>query len=314
MADYYSILRKAITELDPDSVDARYKLYERARKTLSDQINKAEPTWREEDANFHFDLLNAAIVRIEREWAANNDETAANVVPAHPRVPVKGFAPSQRAFELSRGGVKRVIAVSAVAILLLGFGVYYASQTKGIRLRSPEPAAETSAHPPTQLPSKEEESGGGVPAANSKSASYLLRRQRVYYRTTHPIGSVIVSQAQRFLYWVQPQQVAVRYAIAVGPECENVVGMFRVSEKVDSPGWGGSRSADTGTSSGSKSEGTGPFGPRAVYLGNGYALHGTQEPERVGQSASYGCFHLWNDDIVELYQRVPINERVVVAR
>src|SRR5437764_1462836 len=47
--------------------------------------------------------------------------------------------------------------------------------------------------------------------------SYILRRQRVFYRTTHPPGTIAVSLNQKFLYLVQPNQVAIRYTIGIGP-------------------------------------------------------------------------------------------------
>jgi lipoprotein-anchoring transpeptidase ErfK/SrfK len=80
----------------------------------------------------------------------------------------------------------------------------------------------------------------------------------------------------------------------------------------------GSRDAPPGAAAMSspasqKSETDGPWGPRALYFGTRRAVHGTSEPGRIGQSASFGCFHSWNNDIVELYDRVLLNERVVVV-
>ena len=72
-------------------------------------------------------------------------------------------------------------------------------------------------------------------ASDVDNASYMLRRQRIFYRTTHPPGTIIVSRSQRFLYLVQPNQVAIRYAIGTGPECENIAGLFRITEKLSVP-------------------------------------------------------------------------------
>jgi lipoprotein-anchoring transpeptidase ErfK/SrfK len=60
-----------------------------------------------------------------------------------------------------------------------------------------------------------------------------------------------------------------------------------------------------------------PLGPRALYLyANGqdtyYRLHGTVEPWTIGTMVSSGCVRLINQDIIDLYRRVPVGARVVV--
>ena len=60
-----------------------------------------------------------------------------------------------------------------------------------------------------------------------------------------------------------------------------------------------------------------PLGPRALYLyRNGhdtnFRLHGTTEPETIGQPVSSGCIRLFNQDIIDLYNRVPVGAHVVV--
>jgi lipoprotein-anchoring transpeptidase ErfK/SrfK len=58
-----------------------------------------------------------------------------------------------------------------------------------------------------------------------------------------------------------------------------------------------------------------PLGARAIYLREaGYRIHGTNEPEIIGNVVSSGCFHLENSDIIDLYQRVPIGARVIVQQ
>ena len=61
-----------------------------------------------------------------------------------------------------------------------------------------------------------------------------------------------------------------------------------------------------------------PLGPRALYLyRNGkdthFRLHGTLEPYTIGQSVSSGCIRLINQDIIDLYSRVPTGTRVIVT-
>jgi lipoprotein-anchoring transpeptidase ErfK/SrfK len=56
-----------------------------------------------------------------------------------------------------------------------------------------------------------------------------------------------------------------------------------------------------------------PLGARALYIGTTvYRIHGTNAPETIGQAVSSGCFRLVNDDIIDLYNRVPIGTKIVV--
>jgi lipoprotein-anchoring transpeptidase ErfK/SrfK len=56
----------------------------------------------------------------------------------------------------------------------------------------------------------------------------------------------------------------------------------------------------------------GTLGVERLYLGDGYGLHGTDEPESIGQSASHGCVRLRNEDIETLYRIVPIGTVVYI--
>jgi len=58
-----------------------------------------------------------------------------------------------------------------------------------------------------------------------------------------------------------------------------------------------------------------PLGARAIYLGSSlYRIHGSNEPETIGQAVSSGCFRMTNEDVVDLYDRVRIGATVVVLR
>jgi lipoprotein-anchoring transpeptidase ErfK/SrfK len=64
----------------------------------------------------------------------------------------------------------------------------------------------------------------------------VFKRQPVYYRTTHPVGLIVVEKSQRFLYFVRPNLVAIRYSIAVGRECAELTGWFFISQKQETVG------------------------------------------------------------------------------
>ena len=56
----------------------------------------------------------------------------------------------------------------------------------------------------------------------------------------------------------------------------------------------------------------GVLGTHRLNLGDGYALHGTNEPESVGKAASHGCVRLRNEDIETLYRMVPVGTPVYI--
>ncbi|HHI82618.1 MAG TPA: L,D-transpeptidase, partial [Rhizobiales bacterium] len=56
-----------------------------------------------------------------------------------------------------------------------------------------------------------------------------------------------------------------------------------------------------------------PLGARAMYLGNTlYRIHGTAQPWTIGTSVSSGCIRLRNEDVTDLYKRVPVGTKVIV--
>jgi lipoprotein-anchoring transpeptidase ErfK/SrfK len=56
-----------------------------------------------------------------------------------------------------------------------------------------------------------------------------------------------------------------------------------------------------------------PLGARALYLGSTiYRIHGTNQPQTIGQAVSSGCFRLVNNDVIDLYDHVPVGTRVIV--
>jgi lipoprotein-anchoring transpeptidase ErfK/SrfK len=60
-----------------------------------------------------------------------------------------------------------------------------------------------------------------------------------------------------------------------------------------------------------------PLGARALYLFKDgkdtlYRIHGTNEPWSIGQAMSSGCIRMMNQDVIDLYRRVPAGAKVVV--
>ena len=56
----------------------------------------------------------------------------------------------------------------------------------------------------------------------------------------------------------------------------------------------------------------GVLGTRRLELGDGYGIHGTNDPTSIGHAASHGCVRLRNEDIEKLYDMVPVGTPVYI--
>jgi lipoprotein-anchoring transpeptidase ErfK/SrfK len=150
-------------------------------------------------------------------------------------------------------------------------------------------------------------------------------RREVAYPTREAVGTIVVDPGQRFAYLVQEGGRAIRYGVGVGRnEGFNFRGVATIARKAEWPRWVPTpdmirrEPKRYGPYAGGVPGGLGnPLGPRALYLyANGrdtyYRLHGTVEPWTIGTMVSSGCIRLLNQDIIDLYRRVPIGSRVVV--
>jgi lipoprotein-anchoring transpeptidase ErfK/SrfK len=308
MADYYPILRKAVDALDRPGRDNRYGVYERARRTIVSRLRGADTPWSDADVDAQVAALDDAARRIEQEF---NSETASRMpvgepAPAaiDPDAPVE--PPRQRAAVSAASVPRWLLGGAAAAIVLIGLAATYVAYRDSGRPRS--------ASPPAEAVASSAKGAQPVSAANDGAhASYVLRKQLVYYRTTHPAGTIVISLNQKVLHVVQANRVAIRYAIGVGPECAKLAGLFQVTDKVKQGGSNEVPPADAAPTPRRVASVTARYGPMALFFGERHAVHGTSEPTRIGLRASYGCLHQWNHDISDLYERVALNDRIVVA-
>ena len=159
-----------------------------------------------------------------------------------------------------------------------------------------------------------------TPGIDHGSSEDLLpseyRRQPVFYRTSEPPGTIVVHTTDRFLYLIQGNNRALRYGVGVGRDGFTWGGVQYIAEKHEWPDWRPPPEmiARQPYLPRFMAGGPGnPMGARALYLGNTiYRIHGTNAPETIGHAVSSGCFRLVNDDVVDLYERVPVGTRVVV--
>ena len=161
------------------------------------------------------------------------------------------------------------------------------------------------------------EQPGVVPNARDEQLSAAYQRQAVFYRTNEPLGTIIVDVAYRYLYFVSESGRAIRYGIGIGRAGFEWQGLLRVSRKAEWPDW--SPSADVLRRQPqlprSMRGGPGnPFGARALYLGPDYMIHGTNQPQTIGNVVFAGCYRMTNADITDLYGRVSVGSKVVVRQ
>ena len=150
------------------------------------------------------------------------------------------------------------------------------------------------------------------------------RRQMVVDPTGAAPGTIVVDPANRYLYLVQEGGMALRYGVGVGKAGMEWSGSARVAFKREWPRWTPTKDmiardpkryakwAD-GMDGG---EGN-PLGARALYLFEGgkdtlYRIHGTNEPASIGKAMSSGCIRMMNEDVGDLYNRVPTGTPVIV--
>jgi lipoprotein-anchoring transpeptidase ErfK/SrfK len=165
-----------------------------------------------------------------------------------------------------------------------------------------------------------------VPSIDLTTIDPSLLRQEVTWRGKERPGSIVVNVPERRLYLVQDGGRALRYAVGVGrAEGVNFRGTAVIGRKEKWPHWTPTanmmaampiyRNYAGGMDGGLDN----PLGARALYLYRDghdtfFRLHGTNEPESIGHAVSSGCIRLFNQDIIDLYDRVPVGTHVKVVQ
>jgi lipoprotein-anchoring transpeptidase ErfK/SrfK len=150
----------------------------------------------------------------------------------------------------------------------------------------------------------------------SVGASSPIPRQTVSLASNYAPGTILINTAERRLYLVLANGQALRYGIGVGRDGFRWAGTHRISAKKEWPSWTPpsqmlARRPDLPRHMAGGIDN--PLGARAMYLGSTlYRIHGSNEPETIGQAVSSGCFRMSNEDVTDLYSRVSIGTPVVV--
>jgi lipoprotein-anchoring transpeptidase ErfK/SrfK len=165
-----------------------------------------------------------------------------------------------------------------------------------------------------------------IAAIDTSKVDPRFLRQEVRNPTKEKAGTIVVDTSNKFLYYIADNSgMAMRYGVGVGRQGFAWDGRAIIDRKQEWPKWHPPKEMMERDPEAAKwPEGmpggiNNPLGPRALYLAqNGkdtyYRLHGTTHPESIGKAMSSGCIRLFNQDIIDLYNRVPIGTEVVVVQ
>src|SRR5450759_1557132 len=154
----------------------------------------------------------------------------------------------------------------------------------------------------------------GILAPTPSSAREIVRFNG------YSAGTICIKTNERRLYYVISDGQAIRYPVGVGRRGMAWSGTAPINGNSISPGWSAPASIRRDYArlpdvipGGSPHN---PMGAAAMTLSGGgeYAIHGTNAPGSIGGFVSHGCIRMYNQDIMDLYERVSYGTTVVVLR
>jgi lipoprotein-anchoring transpeptidase ErfK/SrfK len=192
-----------------------------------------------------------------------------------------------------------------VAALALGLG--------GCMQSTLEPASEASMKP------RDKELLANPPYAKASIPEQYQRHIVTYHRREAP-GTIVIDSDARYLYYVLQGGNAIRYGVTVGEQALAWSGVAKIGRKEEWPSWVPTSEIHQrieGLPNFVTGGPANPLGARAMYVFEGsrdtlYRIHGTNQPEYIGQAISSGCIRMTNEDVIDLFNRVKVGAPVVV--
>jgi lipoprotein-anchoring transpeptidase ErfK/SrfK len=205
------------------------------------------------------------------------------------------------------GESNRVMSTRAIAFLIVGLTL------GGCMQETIEPATQAGWN------ARDKQLMANLPYAQAQIPDEYKRHIVDYTRKEAP-GTIVVDSDNNFLYYVLPKGQAIRYGIAVGEEAQAWSGIAKIGRMEEWPAWVPTpgEQARLGPLPAYVTGGPhNPLGARGMYLYSGnkdtlYRIHGTNQPEYIGQAISSGCIRMTNEDAIDLYGRVKVGTIVVV--
>jgi lipoprotein-anchoring transpeptidase ErfK/SrfK len=162
-----------------------------------------------------------------------------------------------------------------------------------------------------------------IPAIPVTEVPVQYQRQIVPFETIEPAGTIIINPAARQLHLILGKGKALRYGISVGRAGFEWSGEAIVASRKPWPTWTPPPEMIERDpklekwKDGQPGGPDNPLGARALYLTTkgrdyGYRIHGTPDWRSIGRNASSGCIRMINQDVIDLYNRVPDSAKVIV--
>ena len=200
------------------------------------------------------------------------------------------------------------MAARGLLVALFGVGVLLG----GCMQSTIEPASEAN------LTVRDKKLLAAAPYENATIPEPYRRHIVAYHRKEVP-GTIVIDSDARYLYYVLADGQGIRYGVTVGDEALAWSGVAKVGRMTEWPTWTPTaeikKRMDVPDFVGAGPQN--PMGARAMYLFDGnkdtlYRIHGTNQPEYIGQAISSGCIRMTNEDVIDLYKRVKTGTVVVV--
>lgn len=158
----------------------------------------------------------------------------------------------------------------------------------------------------------------GDSSSEGRPLASPIPRETIEFKGPYSPGSILINTSERRLYFVLPGHQAIKYGVGVGRPGFEWSGMRHIAAKREWPDWTPPpqmlkrrpdlpRHMEGGIDN--------PLGARAMYLsGTLFRIHGSNEPDTIGQAVSSGCIRMTNDDVIDLYDRARVGAPVIVLR
>jgi lipoprotein-anchoring transpeptidase ErfK/SrfK len=164
-----------------------------------------------------------------------------------------------------------------------------------------------------------------IPAVNVAKVNPKYFRRTVSYKSAEAVGTIIVDPKNHFVYRIDGDNMATRYGVSVGRDGFRWNGEAYVGRKSEWPIWTPpkemiERQPEAAKYAGGMAPGLdNPLGARALHLYQDgvytlYTLYSTIRPETIGRGISSGCIGLLTQDMIELYDRTPVDTKVIVLK
>lgn len=120
--------------------------------------------------------------------------------------------------------------------------------------------------------------------------------------------NIFVDKSQNKLYLKDGNDLLKIYSVSTGTNNSTPVGTFKITSKLENPVWF-NKGAVVPPESPDNVLGTRWMGFDLA----GYGIHGTVEPDKIGQQVTAGCVRMLNTEVEELYSIIPMNTEVVIV-